>query len=151
MINSINSTKISSRYINHPIIKMSQHVTKCTVCGESGHTRIHCLVICGLCNGDNRRCGCQQPQPKKRKTTRRRKERAPPAQPTKEPQQSATANTTPPPPQQPQNASTPVTNYKSVCRQLQQKNQRLGKAYQDLKAAFDALEMKHQEKDEQLQ
>ena len=31
-------------------------------------------------------------------------------------------------------------NYKSICRQLQQKNQQLGKAYQDLKAQFDELE-----------
>ena len=102
-----------------------------------------------MCNGDNRRCDCQQPQPKKRKTTKR-KERAPPAKPTQEPQQSA-ASTTPPPSQPPQNASTPVTDYKSVCKQLQQKNQRLGKAYQDLKAAFDALEESNKEKDEQLQ
>ena len=28
-------------------------------------------------------------------------------------------------------------NYKSICRQLQQKNKQLGKAYQDLKAQFD--------------
>lgn len=128
---------------------MFQRVTKCTVCGESGHTRICCLVICGSCNGDNRCCNCQQPQPKKRKTTRRRKEHTLPANPTKEPPQST--NSTTPPHQQPQNASTPITNYKSICRPVQQKNQCLGKAYQDLRAAFDALEEKNQEKDEQLQ
>ena len=39
-------------------------------------------------------------------------------------------------------AGSPETepNYKSICRQLQQKNQQLGKAYQDLKAQFDELE-----------
>ena len=41
-----------------------------------------------------------------------------------------------------QNTSTLVSNYKSVCKQLQQKNQRLGKAYQDLKALFGVLEQR---------
>ena len=41
-------------------------------------------------------------------------------------------------------------NYKSICRELQQKNQQLGKAYQDLKAQFDELEDSCQEKEEQL-
>ena len=43
-----------------------------------------------------------------------------------------------------------IFNYKSICRQLQQKNQRLGKAYQDLKAQFDELEDSCQEREEQL-
>ena len=41
-------------------------------------------------------------------------------------------------------------NYKSICRQLQQKNEQLGKAYQDLKVQFDELEDSCQEKEEQL-
>ena len=41
-------------------------------------------------------------------------------------------------------------NYKSICRQLQQKNNQLGKAYQDLKAQFDELEGSCQEREEQL-
>ena len=41
-------------------------------------------------------------------------------------------------------------NYKSICWQLQQKNQQLGKAYQDLKAQFDELEDSCQEREEQL-
>ena len=41
-------------------------------------------------------------------------------------------------------------NYKSICRQLQQKNQQLGKAYQDLKAQFDELEDHYQEREKQL-
>jgi len=31
-------------------------------------------------------------------------------------------------------------NYKFICRQLQQKNKQLGKAYQDVKAQFNELE-----------
>ena len=27
---------------------MSQRATKCTVCEQAGHTRIHCLVMCDL-------------------------------------------------------------------------------------------------------
>ncbi len=46
---------------------MSQCVTKCTVCGESGHSLIHCLNLCALCNGDSRKCGCQEPPTKKKK------------------------------------------------------------------------------------
>ena len=42
------------------------------------------------------------------------------------------------------------SNYKSICRQLQQKNNQLGKAYQDLKAQFDKLEGSCQEREEQL-
>ena len=41
-------------------------------------------------------------------------------------------------------------NYKSICRQLQQKNNQLGKAYQDLKAQFDKLKGTCQEREEQL-
>ena len=41
-------------------------------------------------------------------------------------------------------------NCKSICQQLQQKNQRLGKAYQDLKAQFDELEDSCQEREEHL-
>ena len=40
---------------------MSQRVTKCTVYGQAGHTRIHCLVMCGSCSGDSRKCACEQP------------------------------------------------------------------------------------------
>ena len=47
---------------------MSQRVTKCTVCGQAGHTRIHCLVMCGSCSGDSRNCDCEQPPAKKQKT-----------------------------------------------------------------------------------
>ncbi|KAL9976819.1 hypothetical protein ACROYT_G014154 [Oculina patagonica] len=39
---------------------MSQRVTKCTVCGESGHSLIHCLNVCTSCNGDSRKCNCQE-------------------------------------------------------------------------------------------
>ena len=113
---------------------MSQHVTKCTVCGQAGHTRIHCLVMCGSCSGDSRNCGCQQPPAKKQKTKKRKR-----AAEKEQPQVGAAA-------------VSPETkpNYKSICRQLQQKNQQLGKAYQDLKAQFDELEDSCQEREEQL-
>ena len=68
-------------------------------------------------------------------------------------QQSATAAVTPPPLPPPPASSTPETevNYKSLCRQLQQKNQQLGKAYKDIKTKFDALERKCLELQEHLQ
>ena len=43
----------------------------------------------------------------------------------------------------------PEPNYKSICRQLHQKNQQLGKVYQDLKAQFDELQ-DCQKREEQL-
>ena len=53
--------------------------------------------------------------------------------------------------EQPQVAAATVSpeaqrNYKFICQQLQQKNQQLGKAYQDLKAQFDELEDSCQER-----
>lgn len=45
----------------------------------------------------------------------------------------------------------PELNYiLSICWQLHQKNQQLGKAYQDLKVQFDELQVACQEKEEQL-
>ena len=113
---------------------MSQRVTKCTVCGQAGHTRIHCLVMCSSCSGGSRNCGCQQP-PAKKQTMKKGKRAAEKEQP-----QVAAA------------AGSPETepNYKSICRHLQQKNQQLGKAYQDLKAQFDELEDSCREREEQL-
>ena len=101
---------------------MSQRLTKCTVCGQSGHTRIHCLVMCGSCSGDSRKCDCEQPPAKKQKSKKGRR-----ATEKEQPQVAAGSPEAEP-------------NYKSICRQLQQKNQQLGKAYQDLKAQFDELE-----------
>ena len=101
---------------------MSQRVTKCTVCGQAGHTRIHCLVLCGSCSGD---CGCEQPPAKKKQKTKKGRKVA-----GKEQLQVAATGS---PEAQP--------NYKSICRQLQQKNQQLGKAYHDLKAQFDELKI----------
>ena len=114
---------------------MSQRVTKCTVCGQAGHTRIHCLVLCGSCSGDSRNCGCEQPPAKKKQKTKKGRKEA-------EKEQLQVAAATGSPEAQP--------NYKSICRQLQQKNQQLGKAYHDLKAQFDELEDSCQEKEEQL-
>ena len=45
--------------------KMSQRVTKCTVCGQAGHTRMHCS-----CSGDSRECDCQQAPAKRQKKER---------------------------------------------------------------------------------
>ena len=120
-------------------------VTKCTVCGEAGHTRIHCLNICGMCSGDSRNCDCVPPA-KKKKTTKgaATRKQQPPA---------STAAASPPPPPAPSATSTPESemNYKSLCRSLKQKNQQLGKAYQDIKAKFDLLDEQSKEKDVQLQ
>ena len=113
---------------------MSQCVTKCTVCGQAGHTRIHCLVMCGSCSGDSRNCDCEQPPAKKQKTKKGKR-----AAEKEQPQVAAAAGS---PEAEP--------NYKSICRQLQQKNKQLGKAYQDLKAQFDELEDSCQEREEQL-
>ena len=107
---------------------MSQHVTKCTVCGQAGHTRIHCLVMCGSCSGDSRNCDCEQPPAKKQKERRAAEKEQPQVAP----------------------AEDAEPNYKSICRQLQQKNKQLGKADQDLKAQFDELEDSCQEREEQL-
>jgi len=57
--------------------------------------------------------------------------------------------------EQPQVAAAPGSpeaepNYRSICRQLQHKNQQLGKAYQDLKAQFDELEDSCQEREEEV-
>ena len=114
---------------------MSQRVMKCTVCGQAGHTRIYCLVLCGSCSGDSRNCGCEQPPVKKNQKTKKGRKAA-------EKEQLQVAAATESPEAQP--------NYKSICRQLQQKNQQLGKAYHDLKAQFDELEDSCQEKEEQL-
>ena len=111
---------------------MSHRLTKCTVCGQSGHTRIHCLVMCGSCSGDSRKCDCEQPPAKEQKTKKGRRA-------TEKEQLQVAAGS---PEAEP--------NYKSICRQLQQKNQQLGKAYQDLKAQFDELEDQYQEREEQL-
>ena len=113
---------------------MSQRVTNCTVCGQAGHTRIHCLVMCGSCSGDSRKCDCEQPPAKKQKTKKGRRAAE------KEQPQVATATGSP----------EAEPNNKSICRQLQQKNYQLGKAYQDLKAQFDELEGSCQEREEQL-
>ena len=113
---------------------MIQRVTKCTVCRQAGHTRIHCLVLCGFCSGDSRNCDCEQPPAKKQKTKKGRKAAG------KEQLQVAAATGSP----------EAQPNYKSICRQLQHKNQQLGKAYQDLKAQFDELEDSCQEREEQL-
>ena len=114
---------------------MSQRVTKCTVCGQAGHTRIHCLVLCGSCSGNSRNCGCEQPPAKKKQKTKKGRKAA-------EKEQLQVAAATGSPEAQP--------NYKSICRQLQQKNQQLGKVHHDLKAQFDELEDSCQEKEEQL-
>ena len=103
---------------------MSQRVTKCTVCGQAGHTRIHCLVLCGSCSGDSHNCGCEQPPAKKKQKTKKGRKAA-------EKEQLQVAAAPGSPEAQP--------NYKSICRQLQQKNQQLGKAYHDLKAQFAEL------------
>ena len=125
--------------------QMSSRVTKCTVCGESGHTRIHCLDMCGMCNGDSRRCGCQEPPSKKKKASSKKNPKAA--------KKTADRRQQPPPLSPPPLSSTPETevNYKSLCRQLQQKNQQLGKAYKDIKTKFDALERKCLEQQEHLQ
>lgn len=41
-------------------------------------------------------------------------------------------------------------NIKSICRQLQQKNQQLGNGQQDIEAQFDELNENFQESEEQL-
>ena len=112
---------------------MSQRVTKCTVCGQAGHTRIHCLVMCGSCSCDSRKCDCEQPPAKKKQKKGRR---------ASEKEQPQVAPATGSPDAEP--------NYKSICRQLQQKNKQLGKAYQDLKAQSDELEDSCHEREEQL-
>jgi len=88
----------------------------------------------GSCSGDSRKCDCEQPPAKQQKTKRGRR---------------ATEK------EQPQVAAAPGSpevepNYKSICRQLQQKNQQLGKAYQNLKAQFNELEDNCQEREEQV-
>ena len=47
---------------------MSQSVMKCIVCGQAGHTRIHCLVMCGSSSGNSHNCNCEQPSAKKQNT-----------------------------------------------------------------------------------
>ena len=78
--------------------------------------------MCGSCSGDSRKCDCEQP-PAKKPEDQKGKEGSRKEQP-----QVAAGS----PEAEP--------NYKSICQQLQQKNQQLGKAYQDLKAQFDELE-----------
>ena len=65
---------------------------------------------------------CQQPPAKRQKTGKRAAEKEQPQSP----------------------------NYKSICKQLTQRNQQVGKAYKSLKAQFDELEKSCQDKDEQL-
>ena len=108
---------------------MSQRLTKCTVCGQAGHTRIHCLVMCRSCSGDSHKCDCEQPPVKKTED-----------QEGKEDSRKGAAAESP----------EAEPNYKFICRQLQQKNQQHGKAFQDLKAQFDELEDHCQEREEQL-
>ena len=79
----------------------------------------------GSCSGDSRNCDCEQPPAKKKQKTKKGRKAA-------KKEQLQVAAATGSPEAQP--------NYKSICRQLQQKNQQLGKAYQDLKAQFDELE-----------
>ena len=81
--------------------------------------------MCGSCSGDSRNCGCEQPPAKKKQKTKKGRKAA-------EKEQLQVAAATGSPEAQP--------NYKSICRQLQQKNQQLGKAYHDLKAQFDELD-----------
>ncbi|KAJ7335971.1 hypothetical protein OS493_013335 [Desmophyllum pertusum] len=121
---------------------------------------------------DMRKCSCQQPPTIKKKTMKKAKgptnnQRRPannrprPAnnQPRPADQQqlpAATSAVSPlsvTPRQLPSATSTPEAdvNYKSICRQLRQKNQQLGKAYQDIKAQYDEVERICGEKDEQLQ
>ena len=90
--------------------------------------------MCGSCSGDSRECACEQPPAKKQKTKKGKRAAE------KEQPQVATA------------AGSPEAepNYRSICRQLQQKNHQLDKAYQDLKAQFDELEGSCQEREEQL-
>ncbi|KAJ7377454.1 hypothetical protein OS493_028894 [Desmophyllum pertusum] len=135
--------------------------------------------MCGVCSarGDMRKCSCQQPPAKKKKTTKKAKgpankgpannqrravnNRPRPAnnQPRPADRQQPPAPTSPVSPlsvtprQPPSATSTPEAdvNYKSICRQLRQKNQQLGKAYQDIKAQYDDLGRICGEKDEQLQ
>ena len=84
---------------------MSQRVTKCNVSGQADHTRSHCLVMCGSCSGDSRNCDCQQTPAKKQKTKKGKR-----AAEKEQPQVAAAAGS---PESEP--------NYKSICRQLQQK------------------------------
>ena len=113
---------------------MSQCVTKCTVCGQAGHTRIYSLVMCSSCSGNSHKCDFEQPPAKKQKTKKGRKVAE------KEQPQLATATGSP----------EAELNYKYICRQLQQKNQQLGKAFKSLKAKFDELKENFQEREEQL-
>ena len=113
---------------------MSQCVTECTVCGQAGHTRIHRVVMCSSCSGDSRKCDCQQPPVKKQKKGKGRR-----AAEHEQPQEAAAPGS---PEAKP--------NYKSICQQLKQKNQQLGRAYQHLKAQFDDLEDNYHEREEQL-
>ena len=110
---------------------MSQRVTKCTVCGQAGHTRIHCLVMCGSCSGGSPKCDCEQPPPKKQKTKKGRR----------------AAEKEQPQPQGLQKLSPTANPFVGSCSK---KKHQLGKAYQDLKAQFDELEDRCQEREEQL-
>ena len=83
---------------------MFQRVTKCTLCRQAGHTRIHCLALCGSCGGDSRNWDCEQPPAKKQKTKKGKKAAE------KEPPQVATGSPEAHP------------NQKSICQQLHQKN-----------------------------
>jgi len=76
--------------------------------------------LCASCRGNSRNCDCEQPPPKKKTEDQEGKD------------------------------GSGKANYKSICRQLQQNNHQLGKAYQDLKAQFNELEGSCQEREEQL-
>jgi len=77
--------------------------------------------MCGSSIGDSRHCDCEQPPAKKQKTKKGKR-----AAEKEQPQVVPAAGSPDAEPADP--------NYKSICRQLQQKNKQLGKAYQDLKA-----------------
>ena len=90
--------------------------------------------MCSSCSGVSRKCDCEKPLAINQKTNKGRRvaEREQP--------QVATA------------AGSPEAelNYKSICWQLQQKNQQLGKAFKGLNAQFDELKENFKEREEQL-
>lgn len=57
-------------------LNVSKKITKCTVCGKSGHTRIHYLDMCGVFSWDSRKWDCQQTPAKKQITTKKGKRAA---------------------------------------------------------------------------
>ena len=96
---------------------MSHRVTKCTVCSETGHTRLHCMNVCLSCGCDKRACPC--PQPKKRKTAAK-----PPPQ-RQEPQDQPAAE---------EEEEEEVVDYKKCYKQLKKKFEKVSHAYQTMAA-----------------